>query len=328
MTQEQLASALNLSTQAISKWECSVTYPDILTIPVLANIFGVATDVLFDYDATHVDDRVTEVIAAASNYFFSAPDKCEEMLTSALRQYPNNVRLMTELVGLWEHNLRSRGFDEATFDRAVAMAEAVIAASDDIFCECAAKESLSSLHVMYGDYDTAKKLVASLPDMFPYRLNDRMRTSAYLLRGHDRLGDAKSPGASDWKIIEIQELYIACAQEAKGLFEVERYGEALSAFGQAVSVIELFMRSPDIADTSYLWGGMQTHHWANVLGQAGALHALGRDDECCEKIERARYILAHAWSDYESNSEYYAKEFRKIYAEYRLDEVADIDTNI
>ena len=50
ITQEQLANALNLSPQAISKWEMGAGYPDVATLPVLAGYFGVSLDAMFDYD--------------------------------------------------------------------------------------------------------------------------------------------------------------------------------------------------------------------------------------------------------------------------------------
>ena len=46
MTQEQLAERISVSPQAVSKWECDITYPDIMTIPLLADVFGVSIDYL------------------------------------------------------------------------------------------------------------------------------------------------------------------------------------------------------------------------------------------------------------------------------------------
>lgn len=47
LTQEQLATALNISFQAVSKWENGVTVPDTLMIPKIAQYFGIAIDDLF-----------------------------------------------------------------------------------------------------------------------------------------------------------------------------------------------------------------------------------------------------------------------------------------
>jgi transcriptional regulator with XRE-family HTH domain len=47
MTQEALAKKLNITAQAVSKWEQGVTSPDISLLPEIAELFGVSIDVLF-----------------------------------------------------------------------------------------------------------------------------------------------------------------------------------------------------------------------------------------------------------------------------------------
>ena len=47
ITQEQLAQALNISPQAVSKWETNTSQPDIQTLPLVADFFGVSVDYLF-----------------------------------------------------------------------------------------------------------------------------------------------------------------------------------------------------------------------------------------------------------------------------------------
>ena len=47
LTQEQLAKALGVSAQAVSKWEQQTNCPDIMLLPELARIFGVTIDELF-----------------------------------------------------------------------------------------------------------------------------------------------------------------------------------------------------------------------------------------------------------------------------------------
>lgn len=48
LTQEQLANALGISYQAVSKWETGNSCPDIATLPLLADLFSVSIDALFD----------------------------------------------------------------------------------------------------------------------------------------------------------------------------------------------------------------------------------------------------------------------------------------
>ena len=51
MTQDQLANALGITFQAVSKWENGVSSPDISTLPLLADLFGVTVDQLLGRDA-------------------------------------------------------------------------------------------------------------------------------------------------------------------------------------------------------------------------------------------------------------------------------------
>jgi len=47
ITQEQLALALNISPQAVSKWETGTSQPDTQTLPLIADYFGVGIDYIF-----------------------------------------------------------------------------------------------------------------------------------------------------------------------------------------------------------------------------------------------------------------------------------------
>ncbi len=46
LTQEQAAEALSVSVQAVSKWECGQSYPDLETLVRLADFYGVSMDSL------------------------------------------------------------------------------------------------------------------------------------------------------------------------------------------------------------------------------------------------------------------------------------------
>lgn len=50
MTQEELANYMGVSKSSVSKWETSATYPDIMFLPELANLFNVTLDELIGYE--------------------------------------------------------------------------------------------------------------------------------------------------------------------------------------------------------------------------------------------------------------------------------------
>ena len=57
LTQEQLAQAIQISPQAVSKWERGDGYPDITLLPRIANFFQISVDELIGNDeATRAED--------------------------------------------------------------------------------------------------------------------------------------------------------------------------------------------------------------------------------------------------------------------------------
>lgn len=97
MTQEQLAEYLNISSQAVSKWECGTSTPDADMLPRLAVFFGVSMDELFDFDRTRVDREVEELVRQ-SLPLRADPGTAEAFYREALKRYPNNEVLLNCLL--------------------------------------------------------------------------------------------------------------------------------------------------------------------------------------------------------------------------------------
>ena len=98
MTQEQVAEALNVSFQSISRWENGLSYPDITLVPTIARLFDVSTDTLFDMDTTE-RERTRERYEQQykehrKNGNLSA---CRDTMQEALEQFPRNHHIMMNL---------------------------------------------------------------------------------------------------------------------------------------------------------------------------------------------------------------------------------------
>lgn len=58
VTQEELATALGVTNQAVSKWESAQCCPDITLLPEIALFFDVSVDELLDYDSSKSENNM------------------------------------------------------------------------------------------------------------------------------------------------------------------------------------------------------------------------------------------------------------------------------
>ena len=62
ITQEELASILNITSQAVSKWESGSGLPDITQVIPLAQALNVSTDALFGFNQDDYDVKFAEEV--------------------------------------------------------------------------------------------------------------------------------------------------------------------------------------------------------------------------------------------------------------------------
>ncbi len=98
MTQEQVAEALNVSFQSISRWENGLSYPDITLVPTIARLFDVSTDTLFDMDVSereHTRERYEQEYKEHRQSGNLAA--CRDTMHKALEQFPRDHHMMMNL---------------------------------------------------------------------------------------------------------------------------------------------------------------------------------------------------------------------------------------
>ena len=99
LTQEQLAEHLNVSPQAVSKWETGLSSPDIDMLPRLAAFFGTSVDDLLDFDRRRLDEEVDRLVRE-SVPLREDPAKAEAFYRDALKRYPGNEVLLNCLLAV------------------------------------------------------------------------------------------------------------------------------------------------------------------------------------------------------------------------------------
>ena len=92
LTQEQLAEALNISSQAVSKWENAIAYPDITLVPAIAEFFEISCDALLTNDGRTGYEEIESIIQEAEER-----ENALELLQDALKRFPKSYKLMLAL---------------------------------------------------------------------------------------------------------------------------------------------------------------------------------------------------------------------------------------
>ena len=107
LTQEQLAERLGIGAQSVSKWENNVAMPDITTLPLLAEIFGVTIDDLFDLTTeqrfNRIENRMDVEEALPQDVFW----EYEEFLKAQLADGQNRKRATDLIAYLYWHRMHS-----------------------------------------------------------------------------------------------------------------------------------------------------------------------------------------------------------------------------
>ena len=100
--QDNLAAAVGVTAQAVSRWESGGSYPDLELIPSIANYFGVSIDELFGYQNDR-DKKVEKIIQRVDAFHIKGRsddewvDECLSILREGLAEFPRNERLMITL---------------------------------------------------------------------------------------------------------------------------------------------------------------------------------------------------------------------------------------
>lgn len=98
-TQEDLANALGVTSQAVSRWESGGSYPDMNLIPSIANYFGITIDELFGYENQR-EQKINRLVAQIEEMEQQNRGvdvnitECIALARKALIEFPGNEKLM------------------------------------------------------------------------------------------------------------------------------------------------------------------------------------------------------------------------------------------
>ena len=107
LTQEQLANALGISAQSVSKWENAVTMPDVALLPLLAGELGVSIDELFDLTVEQKLHRLERGMDVQSEFTPEEFARHEEFLLHQLDEHHDRTVILEYLSSLYHFRMEA-----------------------------------------------------------------------------------------------------------------------------------------------------------------------------------------------------------------------------
>ncbi len=98
VTQDKLAAYLGVTPQAVSRWESEICYPDIETLPQIADFFGVGMDELLCYDSIQKESKINAYLKEAESLYENEKlGECLALLREAYAEIPSSFEIQLEL---------------------------------------------------------------------------------------------------------------------------------------------------------------------------------------------------------------------------------------
>ena len=163
LTQEQLGQELGVSTQCVSRWENGVTLPDVMTLPVIADYFGITIDQLMG--------RTRECSAEEREAFFSDVRQLSvgeriERLREALQSYPQDIYFMFSLANNLNQMVKTQSTRNEKMEVEIDVLCHKLLCSNNPGMQCGALYLLALMADRHGDKEAAMKYVSELPSMY------------------------------------------------------------------------------------------------------------------------------------------------------------------
>lgn len=299
LTQEQMASALGVTSAAVSKWETGAAIPDVAMLCPLARLLGTTVDRLLDFRPALEPAEIDALLEERRKLF--EENRMEEAAASCealLREYPDDLRLKCAAAGLYIMYMPAISNTDRIgpqMERATALLEESRNSGDPSLA-ANSRSMLVNLYIMQEELD---KALAILDEEPAAQMNARTVRANILLRKGE-LEEAE-------KLYQT-ELWSAGRDVALAL--VGRYHTACRRedWPRAMECLDIAMTVERILRTEEL-GGLRGSLY---MLRAEALLKQGRPDEAMECLtEYVNRSLAQ-WARLESGKEISSAFYDKL----------------
>ena len=167
MTQEQLADLLDVTPQAISRWENGSSMPDVVHLVSLANCFDVTLDELIGRDELKNSMKLSDLYNEVKYLRKDGKEReAEAMLRDALQVYPNSQRIRMELALTFT---RLEDASESELNEAIELSRQVVDSTRNRKYLAKTESNLVYLYLRVGQMAKARQYAGTLPHVWQCR---------------------------------------------------------------------------------------------------------------------------------------------------------------
>jgi len=249
LTQEELADRINVTSQAISKWESGSGLPNLSQIIPLANVFGVSTDVLFGTFETNDENAVQSIIDEAHSYIkpLATCDNVNQAYRSfkdGISRFPRNTRLLLFCMEIGvaiaypENHIYDKENGPKIYEECTAYAETIINYSKSVDEIMRARMIMVLLHSAYGNFAAARKHAEGFPwrsDMTVHEMNSII--SHFEKDYSEEENHIKLDGFLQFRSRMICTIRLAQCYEVQG-----KYEDAVQVYEKVLEDIDILFR--------------------------------------------------------------------------------------
>ncbi len=174
LTQEQVAEIFGVSPQAVSRWECGASCPDVTLIPIIADYFNVSMEELLGVGESRKNQQIKEILESFQDAInHGRVYDCIRIARNGVHDFPNNYALWNKLmyalfisadsnanIPEWKEN------QERYKEEIIEIGEKILrnCTDDDIRLE--AKARLGCHYCEIGEIEKGRAVIETLPSKY------------------------------------------------------------------------------------------------------------------------------------------------------------------